>query len=140
LTGQGYLEKTGDYNVLVVTTEGRRVLKGEVVPRLLRPTQKPQRKAKVVTDAWQGVDKGLFEALRKVRATLARERGVPAFVIFGDTALRDMARRRPSTVQRFLAVKGVGQAKCTQYGRIMVERIRAYCLEHSLEMDLLPVD
>jgi ATP-dependent DNA helicase RecQ len=141
LAGQGYLEKTGDYNVLAVTMEGRRVLKGDVVPRLLRPTEKlERRKAKVVTDAWQGVDKGLFEALRRVRATLARERGVPAFVIFGDTALRDMARRRPSTLPRFIEVRGVGQTRATQYGRTMIERIRAYCIEHALDMDLSPVD
>jgi len=140
LTGQGFLAKTGDYNVLVVTAEGRRVLKGELTPRLLRPTQKPERKAKVATQAWQGVDKGLFEALRTVRATLARERGVPAFVVFGDTALRDMARKRPSTLEQFLDVKGVGQTKAKQYGRIMVERIRAYCIEHAVEMDLTVVD
>ncbi|MEN6575238.1 MAG: DNA helicase RecQ [Phycisphaerales bacterium] len=139
LTGQGFLEKTGDYNVLAVTTEGRRALKGEVVPRLLHPAQKPERKAKVATQAWEGVDKGLFEALRAVRATLARERGVPAFVVFGDAALRDMARRRPSTLQQFLEVKGVGQTKAKQYGRIMLERIRAYCVEHAVEMDLSPL-
>ncbi len=139
LTGQGFLEKTGDYNVLVVTTEGRRVLKGEVTPRLLRPTQKPERKAKVATDAWQGVDRRLFETLRMVRGALARERGIPAFVIFGDAALRDMARRRPSTLQAFLEVKGVGQTKARQYGRIMVERIRAHCIEHAIEMDLSPL-
>ncbi|MBP7053408.1 MAG: DNA helicase RecQ [Phycisphaerae bacterium] len=140
LVGQGFLEKTGEYNVLVVTPEGRRVLRGEVVPRLLRPAEKPGRKAKVATDAWQGTDRGLFDALREVRAKLARERGVPAFVIFGDAALRDMARRRPSTLDRFLEVKGVGQTKTKQYGRIMVERIRAYCVEHAVGMDLTVVD
>jgi ATP-dependent DNA helicase RecQ len=71
-----------------------------------------------------------------LRASLARDRAVPAFVIFGDAALRDMARKRPSTTQRFLDVKGVGQTKCQQYGRVMVETIRAYCLEHSLQMDI----
>ncbi len=142
LTGQGFLEKTGEFNVLSVTTEGRRVLKAEVTPRLLCPTKKPERerKAKVATNGWQGVDKGLFDALRKARATLARERGVPAFVIFGDAALRDMARKRPSTLDRFLDVKGVGQTKAKQYGRIMTERIRAYCVERSVEMDLTVVD
>lgn len=142
LAGQGFLEKVGEYNVLTVTNEGRQVLKGEITPRLLCPTKKPERehKAKVVTDSWQGVDKGLFDALRKVRATLAREKGVPAFVIFGDAALRDMARKRPSTLDRFLQVKGVGQTKAKQYGRIMIERIRAYCIERSVEMDLTVLD
>jgi ATP-dependent DNA helicase RecQ len=136
LAGQGFVEKTGEYNVLSVTPEGVRVLKGETTPRLLKPAEKRERKAKVVTEAWEGVDRGLFEALRTLRASLARDRAVPAFVIFGDAALRDMARRRPSTVQRFLDVRGVGQTKCQQYGRIMVERIRAYCVEHSLDRDL----
>ena len=47
----------------------------------------------------------------RVRLELARERGVPPYVIFGDAALRDMARRRPSTLDRFLAVNGVGEKK-----------------------------
>ena len=137
LVGQGFAEKTGEYNVLAVTAEGRRVLKGEVTPRLLEPARKPerQRTAKVATAAWEGVDKGLFEALRTLRAALARERSVPAYIVFGDAALRDMARRRPSTLQRFLNVKGVGQVKCDQYGRAMVEKIRAYCLEHGIKTD-----
>jgi len=140
LVGQGFVEKTGEYNVLSVTAEGRRVLKGEVVPRLLRPAPKRERerKAKVATESWEGVDKGLFETLRKLRAALARKRGVPAYVIFGDAALRDMARRRPSTLQHFIDVKGVGQAKCDQYGRIMIEKIRAYCVEHAVQMDIDP--
>jgi ATP-dependent DNA helicase RecQ len=82
------------------------------------------------------VDKGLFEALRTLRASLARERGVPAYVVFGDAALRDMARRRPSTLDRFLDVKGVGQTKCEQYGRVTIEKIRAYCIEHDIDMDV----
>jgi ATP-dependent DNA helicase RecQ len=136
LAGQGFVEKTGEYNVLSVSAEGRRVLKGEVTPRLLKPAEKRERKAKVAAESWEGVDKGLFEALRRLRASLASERGVPAYIIFGDATLRDMARRRPSTLQRFLNIRGVGQMKCEQYGRIMIEKIRAYCVEHSLEMDL----
>ena len=138
LVGQGFVNKTGEYNVLTVTAEGYRVLKGEVTPRLLQPTRKPerQRAAKASTESWEGVDKGLFEALRTLRATLARDRGVPAYVVFGDAALRDMARRRPSTLDRFLDVKGVGQTKCQQYGRVMIERIREYCIEHAVEMDV----
>ncbi len=138
LTGQGFVEKTGEYNVLCVTPEGYRVLKGEVTPRLLQPARKPerQRTAKASAESWEGVDKGLFETLRTLRSTLARERGVPAYVVFGDAALRDMARRRPSTLDRFLDVRGVGETKCEQYGRVMIERIRAYCMEHAVEMDV----
>jgi ATP-dependent DNA helicase RecQ len=138
LAGQGFVDKAGEYNVLSVTPEGRRVLKGEVTPRLLKPVEKAEkreRKAKVAVEGWEGVDRGLFEALRTVRAALASERHVPAYIIFGDAALRDMARKRPSTLDRFLGVRGVGEMKREQYGRVMIEKIRAYCLEHALEMD-----
>ena len=138
LAGQGFIEKTGDFNVLSVTEQGWRVIREEVTPRLLKPAEKagkPERKTKVEAQSWEGVDKGLFEALRRLRASLASERHVPAYIIFGDAALRDMARRRPSTLQRFLNVRGVGETKCEQYGRVMIEKIRAYCLEHALEMD-----
>ncbi|MCL5280066.1 MAG: DNA helicase RecQ [Planctomycetes bacterium] len=138
LAGQGFIEKTGEYNVLSVTEKGWRVIREELTPRLLKPVekaQKPERKAKVAAESWEGVDKGLFEALRRLRTSLASERHVPAYIIFGDAALRDMARRRPSTLQRFLNVRGVGETKCEQYGRIMVEKIRAYCLDHALELD-----
>jgi len=136
LVGQGFLEKAGDYNVLHVSATGRQVLKGEATPRLLRPTRKPQRAARVASESWEGVDKGLFEALRRVRASLARQRGVPAYVIFGDAALRDMARRRPSTLEHFLNVRGVGQTKQKQYGRLMLDEIRTYCAEHGIDTDV----
>ena len=87
-------------------------------------------------DSWEGVDKGLFEALRKLRSTLARKRGVPAYIVFGDAALRDMARRRPSNFIRLLDVKGVGEKKSRQYGEAVLDTIRIYCQTHSIDMDI----
>ncbi len=136
LVGQDYLEKTGEYNVLNVTDRGRGVLKGKETPRLLKPAQKPAKVSKIVEDSWQGVDRGLFEALRKLRAIIARKKGVPAYIIFGDAALRDMARRRPSTSQGFLEVKGVGQKKLQQYGEVVLGAIKDYCQADSLQMDI----
>jgi len=111
-------------------------LKGKEIPRLLKPAQKAAKVSKVIIDSWEGVDENLFEALRKLRAAIARKRGVPAYIVFGDAALRDMARRRPSTTERFLEVKGVGEIKCQQYGKVMLAAIRDYCLANSLEMDV----
>ena len=92
--------------------------------------------SRVMKDSWEGVDKGLFEALRILRSTLARKRGVPAYIIFGDAALRDMARRRPSDHIRLLEVKGVGEKKSRQYGEVVLETIKEYCRTHSLDMDI----
>ncbi len=78
----------------------------------------------------------MFEALRKLRAIIARKKGVPAYIVFGDTALRDMARRRPSTAQDFLEVKGVGEKKLQQYGEVVLGAIKDYCQVNSLEMNI----
>jgi len=125
----------GEYNVLTVTPKGRQVLNGQEMPRLLKPARKPAKVSKVATDSWEGVDKGLFEALRNLRKTLAAKRGVPAYVVFGDAALRDMARRRPITQADFLKIKGVGETKSKQFGRIILPAIKDYCAANSLETD-----
>jgi ATP-dependent DNA helicase RecQ len=130
LVGQDYIEKTAEYSVLNVTEKGWRVLKGEEKPLLLKPTQKPAKVSKAASDSWDGVDRGLFEALRKLRATIARKKVVPAYIVFSDAALRDMARRRPSTLGGFLEVKGVGEKKCRQYGEAVLAVIKDYAIIH----------
>jgi ATP-dependent DNA helicase RecQ len=136
LEGQDYIEKVGEYNVLNVTEKGWRVLKGSETPRLLKRAEKPAKVSRVIEDSWEGVDKGLFEALRKLRATIARKKSVPAYIVFGDAALRDMARRRPSNYMKLLEVKGVGEKKRRQYGEAVLTAINDYCRANSLEMDL----
>jgi ATP-dependent DNA helicase RecQ len=127
LAGQGYIEKTGDYNVLNVTPKGWTVLKGRQTPRLLKPVRKTSKISRAETESWSGVDEKLFEVLRKLRSGIAGKKNVPAFVIFGDAALRDMARQKPTTINDFLQVKGVGRTKCRQYGELFVSAIKNYC-------------
>ena len=126
LVGQGYIQKTGEFNVLEVTAKGRHVLKGKETPRLLKPAKKPARESKAAKDSWAGVDKGLFEALRMLRRKIAEGKHVPAYIVFGDTALRDMARQRPSTPEAFLSVSGVGMKKSHEYGPIFLAAINEY--------------
>ena len=136
LEGQLCIEKVGEYNVLNVTEKGWRVLKGNETPRLLKPAEKPAKVSKVVEDSWEGVDKGLFEALRKLRSSISRKKGVPAYIVFGDAALRDMARRRPSTYMKLLEVKGIGEKKRRQYGEVVLAVMKDYCQANSLDMDV----
>jgi ATP-dependent DNA helicase RecQ len=136
LAGQEYLEKSGEFNVLVVTEKGWEVMKGDTTPRLLKPAEKKNAKiSKVVSASWEGVDKGLFETLRKLRSALASEKKVPAYIVFGDASLRDMAKRRPADMDGFLEVKGVGKKKCDQYGEVMLAAIEEYGQASSVEMD-----
>ena len=136
LVGQGHLEKRGEYSVLSITPRGWKAIRGEETPRLLKPADKPRRT--VAEDSWDGVDRGLFDTLRILRRKIAGVRSVPAYIVFGDTSLRDMARKRPSTVDDLLEVTGVGQAKARQYGDEFVATICEYCRSHSLEQDIDP--
>src|SRR5690606_1488547 len=80
----------------------------------------------------------LFEHLRALRKSLADERNAPAFVIFSDATLRDMARRRPSSISSFMAVHGIGQKKCEDFGETFTRAVREYCEAHGLDMDVEP--
>ena len=135
LAAQGCFRKTDEYSVLKVTEKGRRVLRGEETPRLLRPAKKRARAPKAAKDSWEGVDEGLFEALRKLRRRIAEEKKVPAYIVFGDAALRDMARRRPSTPEEFLQVHGVGEKKNEQYGAAFLAAIEDHCRADSAEVN-----
>ena len=135
LASQGCMNKVGEYSVLTVTEKGRRVLKGLERPRLVRPATKPAREARVAAESWEGVDRGLFEELRRLRAKIADEKKVPAYIVFGDKTLREMARRRPSTDEGLLSVKGVGDSKRQQFGKAVLTTIRQYCAANCVEMD-----
>ena len=141
LVGQGYLEKAGEYDVLQITETGRQLLKGNASPRLLKPARQAERGTKgsrgasTGADSWEGVDRDLFELLRTMRGELASEHGVPAYIVFGDAALRDMARRRPSTLESFAEVRGVGQKKLAEYGETFVAAIVEHCQANGVAMD-----
>jgi ATP-dependent DNA helicase RecQ len=127
--------------VLKITTRGRKALRGQEIPHLLRPVEAPARRGVargVAADSWDGVDRGLFDTLRVLRRGLADEKKVPAYIVFTDAALRDMARRRPSTLESFLEVSGVGEAKARQYGKAFVAALREVCRSRGLEMDVDP--
>jgi len=138
LVGQGYIRKSGEFNTLQITDRSKPVLKGKETPRLLKPSKQPAKVARAAEDSWAGVDQGLFEELRLLRKQIADWKHLPAYIIFGDAVLRDMARRRPSTRESFLDVNGVGDMKSQQYGKEFMAAIKDYCRQHKLETDIDP--
>ena len=68
-------------------------------------------------------DPELLEALRALRTRLAAAGGVPAYVVFSNAALLDMAARQPATPEEFLEVSGVGTVKAQRYGKDFLEAI-----------------
>jgi ATP-dependent DNA helicase RecQ len=67
------------------------------------------------------VDESLFGRLRQLRLELARARGVPPYVIFHDTTLRELAARRPTTLAELLDIPGIGERKAEVYGQAILE-------------------
>jgi len=116
-----------------VTEAGRRVLKGVDKVTLRKDTLKPATKkatratanAAALADGAPG-DTALFEALRRCRSALAKTQRVPAYVVFADKTLVDMARRKPATMGEMASVHGVGEAKLRQYGAIFLDAIRQH--------------
>jgi ATP-dependent DNA helicase RecQ len=139
LTGQGFLAKTGEYNVLQITDYGRELLRGNAEPRLTCPTvEAPKAPKSSHATSWEGVDSELFEKLRTLRTGEASRQQIPAYVVFSDASLRDMARRRPSTLENFRLVHGVGQKKLDDYGELFLDLIQQHCESANLETDVQP--
>jgi len=130
LADQDYIKRTGEFGVLRITEKGRLILKGTVQPLLLEPAKKKTARRPLTAKAsWESLDQALFEELRKLRLELARQRGVPAYIIFGDATLRELATKRPSTSDDLLQVSGIGMKKLEQYGKRVLALIRMHSSE-----------
>jgi ATP-dependent DNA helicase RecQ len=135
LLDDGLLERSGDERpVLRLNDASWAVLRGTRTVRLLQP-KTAVRQARVDAESWEGVDRGLFDSLRELRRQVADERQVPAYVVFGDATLRDMARVRPGSAAALLNVRGVGERKLADLGQRFLEHIATYCGTHDLRLD-----
>ena len=139
LSSQGFLERIGEYNTLRVTSEGRLLLKGQANVRLLKPSKKKataDRTTKAGAASWEGVDRELFEVLRGLRRRVAEQHGVAPFIVFADTTLRDLSRRRPTSLVNFRQVHGIGEKKTADFGAMFIDVIREYCQQNNIVADL----
>ncbi|EGP5623868.1 DNA helicase RecQ [Enterococcus faecium] len=117
LISNGYLLTiNGEYPVLKVTERGIQVLKGQESVYRKEP-KKVQHLSDEETDI-------LFEVLRELRTDLASEAGIPPYVVFSDSTLKEMSRIRPSSRLEMLQIKGVGQSKLDKYGEAFLSRIK----------------
>lgn len=140
LEGQGFLLRNTEYGTLSVTERGRVLLRGECSVSLAKPLTpaagKKSRGAKKPSPGMELLeeDKKLFEVLREQRAEIARVKNKPAYIIFSDKTLWDMAAKKPVTREEFLGVFGIGEEKQHAYGDIFTGVIRDY-LETSEESE-----
>ena len=126
LVAQEYLSKVGEYSTLAVTDRGWGLLRDpSESPRLSQRRVTATRKKRTESaESWEGVDRELFATLKDNRTEIARNLGVPPYLVFNDASLRDMARRKPVTQDEFLEVHGVGAKKCKDYGDLFISMIR----------------
>ena len=132
LEADGYLVTDREHQALQLTPKASSVLyHGQPVQMLVR-----KEPAAVLTPTAPAVVKltaaeaDLYDALRQLRARVASESGVPAYVVFSNATLQDMARKKPKNMTEFKRVSGVGELKANWYGQAFLKEIRHYLKEN----------
>ena len=153
LVDQGALVRDGEYRTLQLTRRGWEVLRAEgdvklyavqVSPKTKRTRTKRQSRKQAVPQPSSGTSqpgplavpgpldadgRELFEMLRQLRKEIADEIERPAFIVFSDKTLREIARYKPTTENELLAIKGVGPAKWEAFGPRFIETIESHCAQ-----------
>lgn len=127
----GYIEIAyEDSNRLRVTEAGMRVLRGEISPMLVRPVEEPRSRKSSRRGREEDIrltpSEQLLSLLKAVRRKVADADGVPAYIVFSDATLTDMAARRPKNSVDFTEVQGVGERKTKRYWLPFVNAIREF--------------
>lgn len=126
LEAEGYLQSEQEFQTFQLTQKASEVLyrsksvsmKMEVEPEEIGPA--------VTTVKLTGDETELIDALKELRAKLAREAGIPAYVVFSNATLTDMVKKRPKNLSAFKKVSGVGELKAAWYASAFMKRIRQF--------------
>jgi ATP-dependent DNA helicase RecQ len=132
LVARGILRAEGEFNTLELTESARAVLRGEVpvIVRRVEPARRvsgrePGARRRAADTELDAHSRRAFEALRSWRAQVAREHGLPAYVVFHDATLAEIARRQPGTLAALAGVQGVGTTKLERYGPEILDVLTA---------------
>ena len=129
LVVRGYLGVDHDhFGALRLTDSSRPLLRGETTLALREDPEKPKavRARSKATESLNIEDEELMQALRDLRHTLAQKQDVPAYVVFHDRTLREMAALRPRTREGLAEIHGVGDTKLDRYGEQFLECLRGH--------------
>ena len=130
LLAQGLLAVEGDYGTLVLTDASAQVLRKQRPVMLRREPERPPKPPRARKAAEPAADlpaeaAAVFERLRGWRAATAKEQGVPAYVIFHDATLREVAATAPSSLAELGKVSGIGETKLARYGQQVLDALGA---------------
>ncbi len=125
LVHKGYLHQDiSNYSILALTESARPVLRGE--QRVMMPAPRHETLTKTAARNAETIEPGdqeLYEKLKRVRKELADQAEVPAFIIFSDRTLVDIAAKKPRSSEEFLRIHGIGKKKSEQYSEQLLEII-----------------
>jgi ATP-dependent DNA helicase RecQ len=135
LLALGHVRAEGDFNTLELTASARAVLKGDLAIVLREPREAPPRRkraagrgaaarAAVAADVLSEAGEARLAALRQWRSAVAREHNLPAYVVFHDATLLQMAQRAPTTLEALAGISGVGAKKLDAYGEALLRVLR----------------
>jgi ATP-dependent DNA helicase RecQ len=113
----------GDRPVVTLNERSWEVLRGQREVVLFEPRTAKAKTTQADADDWQGVDRDLFERLRRWRRRVAEARGKPAWTIFDDKSLRAIARDRPDSPAALLRCRGIGEKRLADFGPAILDLV-----------------
>ncbi len=128
LIRDGYIDQNAEnFGTLSLTSKGRQALRDRSSIELTRPSVIPEKAPRVTASTGNiDCDETLFATLRSLRKEIADEQGVPAYIIFSDVSLREMARDFPVNEDQLSEISGVGIKKLEAYGETFIEAIKEH--------------
>ena len=119
--------RTGQYPVLRLGDQAEDILDGNVqVSILARPQKKEKKKS---DDLPANVDRDLFARLKELRKKIAFSRGIPPYIIFQDNVLRNLADKKPTSMEEMEKISGIGVVKLREFGKTFLKEIQKYLAE-----------
>lgn len=130
LEAEGYLMSEQEHQTVRLTALASQVLyQGKAVE--MKVAVEPEEPAPAIgSRKLAGEEADLFDALKELRGKLAQKAGIPAYMVFSNATLTDMAKKRPRTMSEFRKVSGVGEIKAAWYGTAFLKRIQKYMDEN----------
>ena len=125
MPGRGALVAT-EHGGLALGGDARAILKGERALEIVLPPKRERGSRRRAASVPNPVGDPLFDALRELRREIAQEAGVPPYVVFHDSTLREMASERPATLSAMGEIGGVGAKKLDAHGERFLALIRQY--------------
>ncbi|MGA2174404.1 MAG: DNA helicase RecQ [Verrucomicrobiota bacterium] len=123
-------QDAGKFSTLELTDDGFSALRERKKIILTEPMAAPPPREKIRRSGEIACDEELFDRLRRLRKTLADERNVPAYIVFSDVSLRQMARYYPADDEQMAGISGVGEKKLREFGAVFLAEIAGHLGTH----------